>query len=255
MSPMAAALAAGLLLAADSLAQAPAHPGPPAAPPVQPAPPAASKAAQELIAIDVVLEPGAALVEHTRDVQQLLQKDYPAGHALGATRTPHITLVQRYVRAMDLQPIERAVAKVLDSEAVTDLSLRAKCYDSLPTRGDVGLLVVDVGVTPELRRLQEKLVHAVQPFAVSGGTADAFIRSSAAPVDPLVVQQVESFVTSSSGTKYVPHAAIGFGHEKLLRKLKAQKFQPFSFKPEGAAIYQLGADGAAQKELWSAPAG
>jgi hypothetical protein len=253
MKPMPAALVACLFAAADTLAQAPAHPGPPGAPPVQPAPTPAPKATQELIAIDVLLEPGETLVGHTEDVQALLQKDYPAGHALAATQTPHITLLQRYVRAMDLQPIERAVAKVLTSEAVTGLSLQARSYDSVPTHGDLGLLVVNVAVSPELRRLQEKLVQAVQPFAVSGGTPDAFVRSSATAIDPRILNRVESFVTSSSGARYVPQAAIGFGHQKLLRKLKSQPFRPFSFKPEGAAIYQLGDDGTASKKLWSEP--
>jgi hypothetical protein len=64
------------------------------------------------------------------------------------------------------------------------------------------------------------------------------------------VNYVEKFVPNSSGKKYNPHVTIGVAHEDFVKRLKAEPFETFSFKPAAVAIYQLGNFGTAQKKLW-----
>jgi hypothetical protein len=101
--------------------------------------------------------------------------------------------------------------------------------------------------TPELDRLQQKMVDAVAPFSVSGGTAAAFIDT---PADADIVPYVETFVPKSSGANYAPHVTVGLATEPFGKKITTEPFVAFTFHPSGVAIYQLGNFGVAAKKLW-----
>ena len=64
--------------------------------------------------------------------------------------------------------------------------------------------------TSELMRLHQKVIDAVAPFPVSGGTAAAFIHT---PSYAEIVGYVEQFVPKSSGKDYMPHVTLGVAHE------------------------------------------
>jgi hypothetical protein len=99
--------------------------------------------------------------------------------------------------------------------------------------------------------LQLAVVKAVEPYAVQGGTAEAFSKSKELQkIEPAIVAYVEKFVPNSSGVKYNPHVTVGVAREEFVEKLKAAPFESFSYKPASVAIYQLGSYGTAQKMLW-----
>lgn len=203
-----------------------------------------------VIAIDVLLEPGRAMVAKARAANAKLRADYPQGYTLGSEQVAHITLVHRYVHTKELPAIEAAVAKVVAAAKPLDWQLIATGYEYAIWSG-VAITTIGVAPTRELSRLQEEIVRAVEPFAVTGGTAAAFCRSEELPkIDNEIVNYVEKFVPNSSGAKYNPHVTIGVAHEVVVKKLKAEPFDKFSFKPAGVAIYQLGNFGTAQKKLW-----
>ena len=56
------------------------------------------------------------------------------------------------------------------------MTLTAARYASVEWAG-VRLVVFAIDRAPELLQLENKIVDAVQPFAVNGGTADAFARA------------------------------------------------------------------------------
>lgn len=106
------------------------------------------------------------------------------------------------------------------------------------------LAVFVVERTPALMRLHQKVIDAITPFSVSGGTAAAFV---GAEINLETIGWVETFVPKSSGENYVPHVTLGVANEDFVMRLKTEPFEVFPFKPVGAAIYQLGNFGTAAK--------
>jgi len=72
-----------------------------------------SPAGNNLVAIDVLLEPDRMMVVKANALNDRLRGDYPAGYSLDATHAPHVSTLQRFVRATDLDAVTAAVAKVL----------------------------------------------------------------------------------------------------------------------------------------------
>jgi hypothetical protein len=203
-------------------------------------------AGDNLVAIDVLLEPDQTMVSKANALNARLRGDYPDGYSLDATHAPHVTLLQRFVRAKDFDVVTAAITKVLAAELPTDLPLKAHGLEYTMWAG-VAVTVITVERTPELMRLQQKVADAVAPFATSGGTATAFIDT---PPDAEIVGYVETFVPKASGANYFPHVTAGTATEAFVKQLKGQPFEPFMFKPSAVAIYQLGNFGTASKKLW-----
>jgi phosphoserine phosphatase len=199
-----------------------------------------------LIAIDVLLEPDRTMVEKSNAVNARLRANYPDGYALDATHAPHVTLLQRFVRAKDLDTVTAALTKVFATERPTELKLTAKGHEYGIWAG-VAVTIYLVELTPELKRLHEKVIDAVTPFSVSNGNAAAFVGTG---INAETIGWVEHFVPESSGPKYMPHVTLGVAHEDFVKQLKAEPFTSFTFKAGGVAIYQLGNFGTAAKKLW-----
>jgi len=200
----------------------------------------------ELIAIDVLLEPDETLIRKSRAVGALLQQRLQSGPELVASH-PHITLLQRFVRAKDLDAVAAALAKVLIAKRLENLRLKTKDYGYESWEGGA-VTIIAVERTPELMRLHRMVVDAVEPFSVNGGTAAAF---AARKIDPVTISYVETFVPESSGDNYAPQVVAGIAGEGFAKRVKAEPYHPFTFKADGVAVYQLGKFGVAAKKLWS----
>jgi len=204
-----------------------------------------------VIAIDVLLEPGPVMRAKAEAANAKLRANYPQGYTLGRNQVAHLTLVHRFVRESDLPAIEQAVAKIVAKERPLERQLTATGFGYSIWVG-LATTVINIDRTPELDRFAADIVKAVEPFAVAQGTTAAFHTSRELPkIDDKIVTYVTKFVPNSSGENYRPHVTIGVAHEEFVKKMKAEPFEKFSFKPAGVAIYQLGNFGTAQKKLWA----
>jgi hypothetical protein len=79
-------------------------------------------------AIDILLKPDATMLARSADNNARLLKVFPKGFALDAAHTPHITLIQRFVRTADLDKVYAAAGKVLARANVTAMKLEAFRY-------------------------------------------------------------------------------------------------------------------------------
>ena len=52
-----------------------------------------------------------------------------------------------------------------------------------------------------------------------------------------------------SGESFNPHVTTGVALRDVLDQMLAEPFEPFTFSPAGAAVYQLGPFGTAAKKL------
>jgi phosphoserine phosphatase len=190
-------------------------------------------------AVDILLEPDATMLKHTEAVNARLLKVYPKGFALDATHRPHITLIQRFVRTEDLDKVYAAAGQVLASAHVTGMKLEAFKYYYIPSK-DIGLAGIVAKPTPELLKLQADLIAVVAPFTVETGDSAAFVTTPDDPIiDPFLIRYVSTFVPKSSGEHFNPHVSTGVASREYLDKMLAESFEPFTFSPAGAAVYQL----------------
>ncbi len=99
-------------------------------------------------------------------------------------------------------------------------------------------------------KLQADIIAAVKPFTVETGPIGAFTAPHDDPAsDAALIQYVSTFVPKMSGENYNPHVSTGVAPREYLDKMLAEPFEPFSFSPAGAAVYQLGPFGTAAKKL------
>ena len=202
-------------------------------------------------AIDILLEPDATMIQHAQAANALLLKDFPKGFTLGNEHMPHVTVLQRHVHTADLDQVCAAAAQVFATEKVTSWRLAAVKYYYIPD-GEIGLGGIVAEPTPDLLRLQKKLIDAVTPFTAPTGTAAAYVTT---PQDPdilqAVIDYVAAFVPEHSGAHYSPHVTIGIGTIKYLNALLAAPFPTFTFSLVGASVYHLGNYGTAMTKLHS----
>jgi hypothetical protein len=211
-----------------------------------PAKPEAAAQTGDVIAIDILLEPDQEMVTKAGQLNARLRANYSAGYELDVTHAPHVTMLQRFVRAKDLDAVTTAVTKVLAGERPAELPLKAKSIEYVMW-GGVAVTVMLVERTPELMRLHQKIIDAVAPFSVNGGTPAAFVGGDA---NAETIGWVEKFVPDSSGDKYLPHVTAGVAQEAFVKQLKSEPFEAFTFKPSQVAVYQLGNFGTAARSLW-----
>jgi len=208
-----------------------------------------SAAQNSVTAIDILLEPDATMLKHAEANNARLLAVFPKGFALDATHRPHITLVQRFVRTADLDRVYDAVGKVFASANVTAMRLEAFKYYYAPG-GAVGVAGICAKPTPEILKLQAEIIAAVKPFTVESGPIGAFTAPQDDPAyDAALIQYVSTFVPKVSGVNFNPHVSTGVAPKEYLDKMLVEPFDPFTFSPSGAAVYQLGPFGTAAKKL------
>ncbi len=200
-------------------------------------------------AIDILLEPDATMLRHAEAVNASHLRIFPQGFALDAAHRPHVTLIQRFVRTADLDKVYDAAGQVLARANVTGIKLEAFKYYYVPS-SDLGLSGIVARPTAELLKLQEDLVAAVAPFTVTSATSTAFVTTSDDRIiNPLLIDYVSTFVPKNTAERFSPHVTTGLAPRSYLDKLLAEPFEPFTFSPAGAAVYQLGQFGTAVKKL------
>jgi hypothetical protein len=214
--------------------------------------PARSAEAQDAVtAIDIALEPDATMIGHALAVNARLLKAFPKGFALDATHHPHISMLQRYVRAADLDKVYRAVGRVLADKSPGSWRLKAFKYYYIPWK-DLGLAGIVVEPSEDLLDLQRELIDAVTPFTTQTGTAAAYVTTPDHPeINEPTIDYVATFVPKASGKSFNPHVTVGLAPQDYLAAMLAEPFEAFTFAPVGASVYQLGNYGAARKKLSS----
>ncbi len=206
----------------------------------------------DLTAIDILMLPGREMLTRAAELNERMRTSIPGGFALDEQHTPHITLLQLYARSAELDRVFDAVKDVFEGADPRRLELRGVKVehmegDAHPGAGLAGL-VVDPG--PAVIDLQHRLIDATRPYASSGGTGAAFVTSAAEPViNDETLAYVERYVPDHSGRNFLAHVTVGLAKLDFLADLEACPFDVFEFQPAGFAIFQLGNNGTAQREL------
>lgn len=207
-------------------------------------------AADPVIAIDILLEPDNTMVEQARLDNARLRENYPESFALDATHTPHITVLQCYVRPGDLDKVISTVEQVVRERRPEGMELSATGYYYMPWEG-LGLAGITIAPTPMLFEYQRAIIDAVRPLMIQNGTATAFVpNEDGSGIGQTTVDDIETYIPRHSGEHYRPHVTIGLAKEDFLRRMIAAPYTSFSFKVRSGGIYHLGNFGTARKKLW-----
>ena len=206
-------------------------------------------AQSEIIAIDILLEPDEKMLKHVAANNQRLLSVFPKGFALDAEHSPHITLLQAFVRTADLDKLYLAEEKVLQAANIAALKLEAFKYYYAPA-GDTGVAGICAKPTSEILKLQADVISAAKPYMQSSGPISAFTAPHDNPAtDAAIIQYVSTFDPKMSGANYNPHVSTGVATKEYLEKMLTEPFEPFDFSPVAAAVFQLGPYGTAAKKL------
>ena len=186
-----------------------------------------------IVAIDVALSPDMAI----------------AGRAT-SQRAP-ITLVRGFVRSSDVARVSSVVAFVMATTRLQDLNLRATGYQAGNWNGVAGTALM-LDPSEDLRRLEERMVAATRPLRLTPEDAEKFIMTpdgSAMNADTIVM--VDRFVPDGAGVNYRPHIFVAGAQADATKRAADQPADQVSFRSVGAAIYQIGARGVAERVLWN----
>ncbi len=206
-------------------------------------------APSEVIAIDILLEPDGRMLERAESNNARLRQAFPSGFALDADHRPHITLLQCFVAAKDLEALYSATGDVIGNAKVTNLLLWAVRYYYTPGPG-VGVAGICATLTPELQKLQADVIAAAAPFMAPTGPIEAFTARHDNPAfDAALIDYVSGFVAHHAGAHFNPHVSTGVAPTDYLDRMIAEPFPAFAFAPAGAAIFQLGPFGTAARLL------
>jgi hypothetical protein len=211
--------------------------------------PSAAVGENGVTAIDILLEPDATMFAHAKVSNERLLKVYPKGFALDALHSPHVTLIQRFVRTADLDKVYAAAGNVFGTTDLKAMKLEAFKYYYAPA-GNTGVAGICARPTPEIKKLQSDLIAAVAPFTVESGPIGAFTAPHDNPAtDKAIIAYVSTFVPKMTGENFNPHVSTGVAPTAYLDKMLVEPFEPFTFSPAGAAVFQLGPFGTAAKKL------
>jgi hypothetical protein len=204
----------------------------------------------QVTAIDILLEPDPMMLKHAAADNARLLKAYPKGFALDATHTPHITMLQCFVRTTELDKLYAAEEKVLAAAHVNAMKLDAFKRYYIPAGGGLGVAGICAKPSPEILKLQADIIAAAKPFMLETGPVSAFTEPMDDPAsNAAFIQYVSTFEQKAAGEHFNPHVSTGTAPKEYLDKMLAEPFGSFTFSPAGAAVYQLGPFGTAAKKL------
>ena len=203
----------------------------------------------DLIAIDVLIQPGPKMMEEAERWNALMREQGPKGFELDEEHAPHVTLIQRFIAKSDLPKILAAVDKVKSKFDISSLEMTATGLYHIPT-GKNGLAGIVIEPSAQLHALQQAVIEAVNIYARKGGDQSAFVPDkSGTPFDPILFKYVDTFVPQQTGEKFNRHVTIGVAPLDWLKELEKKPFDKFTFGATGIATYQLGNFGTASKRL------
>jgi hypothetical protein len=209
----------------------------------------------ELVAIDILVDPDAAAISRAHEINQKLLASTPEGFALDQTHQPHITTVQRFVRASELQSVYDAVGATILATDFPALAYEVQGIAHSDDWGPPGMALAGfiIQANRAVLDFQAALLNAVDPYVVSPGNGSAFVTDPGETISAKTIEWVERFVPDQVGPNYTAHITLGLDTEGHLKIMESDAFASFAVHPSSVSIYHLGNNGTARSclQTWS----
>lgn len=177
----------------------------------------------QLLALDVAVLPPPEVRQRAIELSAALPAEASHGLRLDEHHHPHITLMQAFIRAEELDAVLDRVAGVLRGRTPVTIGITG-----VEQIGNT--LSMAVERTPALVALHEELMEALRGYERPGGTPAAFVGADGRVGDVL---WVTGYRLKSSFHAFTPHITLGHGEH-------APAIAPFSFEGTTVAVCQLG---------------
>ncbi|OFW34725.1 MAG: hypothetical protein A3F70_12035 [Acidobacteria bacterium RIFCSPLOWO2_12_FULL_67_14] len=176
-----------------------------------------------LVALDVAILPPSDVGRRALELSAALPEEESLGLCLGAESLPHVTLVQQYVAAGDLDLLYAALDAALTNQPPLTLTVTGG--------GRSGVTVwMAIDPAPGLVRLHERLMGSLHRFERSDGNGEAFFGGNARAGD---VAWVSTYRRKASLLTYRPHITLGHARQP-------PHVDPFTFEATVVAACHLG---------------
>jgi hypothetical protein len=190
-------------------------------------------------AIDVALVPDLTLVRHAIALNTRFREPRDV-HSLDAAYHLRLTTLQCYVNTGSLLDVYAGTGAIMSASNPAAWEMTAVGYEAVES--DDGAAAVRLHVHPDEAwlQLQHQLVFTLVPHFDFPGTGE-----SVAPAvdddefEPPPLESVVSYIPSQTGSQFRPHLDMGVASAEIARAIVAEAFEPFTFRPAGAAIYHL----------------
>ncbi len=178
-----------------------------------------------ILAIDVAVlvpDPVAAVAAET---SRRLAARHREALRLDDAHHPHITLAQQFIDESRLPELLEELDRLLRHEP--GLALRVA-----GAAADHGTIALTVDESPDLQRLHESIMDAIEPFESPDGGPDAF-QSQGETIRGEDVEWVRNYREDSAYAHYRPHVTLGHG-------VRAPLVEPIEFRAARVAVCRLG---------------
>ncbi len=179
----------------------------------------------DLVAIDVALLLEGDVAERARELNAALAAGRAGPLVLDEAHLPHVTLAQQFVDRARLDELFLELDRIVRHEPALSLRIAG----STVVHGTVQLAV---DTSPDLQRLHELVMDAIEPFESPDGATDAF-RANGEAIRPQDVDWVRNYRENAACAHYHPHVTIGHG-------AAAPPLAPVDFRAARVAVCQLG---------------
>ncbi len=159
--------------------------------------------AGDVIAIDVAVLLEGEAAARARAVNAVLAAGHADALRLDGTHLPHVTLAQQFVERARLDDLFAELDRILRHEPEVQLAVSGASLEARSVH-----LVVDPA--PDLQRLHELIMDAIEPFESPEGGADAF-EADDETIRRRDVEWVRSYREHAAYAHYRPHVTVGHG--------------------------------------------
>lgn len=178
-----------------------------------------------VVAIDVAILVGGDVGDRARELNLALAAGRPDAVRFDDTHLPHITLAQQFVERARLQELLAELDRVARHEQGLSLRVRGAAVDH-------GTVQLPVDTSPDLQRLHELVMDAIQPFESPEGGTEAF-NADGETIRPRDVEWVRNYRENAAYAHYRPHVTVGHG-------ATAPPVTPAEFRADHLAVCHLG---------------
>ncbi len=178
-----------------------------------------------VLAIDVAVLVPDPVARIAADTSRELAAGQRGALRLDDTHHPHITLAQQFIDGSRLSDLLEELDRLLRHEPALLLRVPRAASD----HGTIALVVDD---SPDLQRLHEAIMDAIEPFECPDASADAF-ESTGEAIRGQDVDWVRNFRENSAYAHYRPHVTVGHGG-------RAPLVEPIDFAAGRVAVCRLG---------------
>ncbi|MGE5360587.1 MAG: 2'-5' RNA ligase family protein [Bacteroidales bacterium] len=181
--------------------------------------------ARRIVAIDVAILVSDAAGERAKAINLALAGDRADALRFDGTHLPHITLAQQFIERARLDDLRDELDRLLRHEA--PLLLGSPGLDS-----DHGTIFLAIDPHPDLQRVHEAVMDAIEPFEAPTGGGDAFRRNGEA-IRSQDVDWVRTYRERSAYGHFRPHITVGHG-------VLPESVPPIDFRADRIAVCELG---------------